>query len=126
MDLYTPELHELVQTKCERLIKYFNYCTVKGQDEDDVVNPFSFFTYELWHPYTGDFRLGEYIEMNKAQKKWVLSDPEINKLDANAKKLFPEEKHVGRWFTLNLGFKVMKLNKVLTMTKRKPGEKKGE
>jgi hypothetical protein len=56
----------------------------------------------------------------------VLSDPEINKLDANAKKLFPEEKHVGRWFTLNLGFKVMKLNKVLTMTKRKPGEKKGE
>ena len=65
MDLYTPELYDLIQTRCERFIKYFNYCTEKGHEED-VVNPFSFFTYELWHPYTGDFRVGEYIEMNKA------------------------------------------------------------
>jgi hypothetical protein len=56
----------------------------------------------------------------------MLSEPEINKLDVNAKKLFPEEKHVGRWMTMNLGFKVMKHDKVVTITKRKPGEKKGE
>ena len=64
MDLYTPELYELMQTRCERFIKYFNYCTVIGENED-VVNPNSFFTYEPWHPYTGDFKVGEYTEMNK-------------------------------------------------------------
>ena len=56
----------------------------------------------------------------------MLSEPEINKIDTNAKKLFPDEKHVGRWGTVNLGIKMIKLDKVLTITKRKPGEIKGE
>ena len=56
----------------------------------------------------------------------MLSEPEIIKLDANARKLFPDENHVGRWGTVNIGIKMIKLDKVLTITKRKPGEKKGE
>ena len=64
--------------------------------------------------------------MNKAQKKWILSEPESNKLEATAKKTFPEENHVGKWGTVNLGIKMMKLDKVLSITKRKDGEIKRE
>ena len=58
--------------------------------------------------------------------KWVLSEPEVNKIEVNAKKLFPDENHVGRWGTVNIGIKMIKLDKVLTITKRKPGDKKSD
>ena len=58
--------------------------------------------------------------MNLIHRNWVLSQPEeTRKFEKNAKKLFPEETHVGRFMTCGLGLKVVALNKSMTITKRK-------
>ncbi len=119
-DLYPTELLECMQYSCERFIKYFDYCTINDGKERPA-NPTSFFTYNLTDPYQGDFKLAEYREMNKIHRDWILENPEeTRKIEKNSRKLFPEENHVGKFFSMELGLRIMKAYGEVTVLKKNP------
>lgn len=108
---------EFIQSRCEKYIKYFDYAQIEGSS---IINENAFFTYNIYSPFTGDFKCGEYLVMNERHKKWILDKPEeTRKIKANAKKLFPDENHVGRYVSIGFGLLFIYTETLITITKKK-------
>ena len=115
-DQYSEEQLALIKDKNERMLKYFGYASIKGAEESKDHS-----TVVEYDPKDGDeFKLSEWKNSNKDHMDWVINKAEeVSKIEVNAKKLFPEETHVGQYFSKETAYLCWNADSKVTIKRNK-------